>query len=111
MNRAIAYKPAEKEIDALRLRASYRSRLVKNRVALEVAANEMRRVIKCDPTVRFVYESSMCDMERIKKQINGIEQKNARGNYEQFFERKLSANHLYKRCWYADSDCDDYSYE
>jgi transposase len=72
MDRAIAYKPAEKDIDALQLQASYRSRPVKSRVALEVAANEMRRVIKCDPTARFVYESSMRDMERIKKQIKRL---------------------------------------
>ena len=75
IDKAIAYKPAEKEIEALQLLVSYRSRLVKNKVSIEVAANEMRRVIKRDTTARFVYESSMRDIERIKKQINGIEQK------------------------------------
>jgi transposase len=35
----------------------------------------MRRVVKRDPTARFVYESSMHDIERIKKQIDGIERK------------------------------------
>ena len=75
IDKAIAYKPAEKEVETLQLLVSYRSRLVKIKVSLEVAANEIRRVIKRDTTARFVYESSMRDIERIKKQINGIEQK------------------------------------
>ena len=75
IDKAKAYKPAEKEIEALRLLVSYRSRLVKSKVALEVAANEMRRVISRDATARFVYESSMRDVERIKKQIKDIEKK------------------------------------
>jgi len=75
IDRAVAYKPSEKEVEALRLLVSYRSRLVKNKVSLQVAASEMRRVIKRDTTARFVYESSMREIERIKKQINGIEQK------------------------------------
>jgi hypothetical protein len=45
IDRATAYRPTEKEIDALQLLVSYRGRLVKNRVAPEVAANEMRRLI------------------------------------------------------------------
>jgi hypothetical protein len=51
----------------------YHDRSVKNNVALEIAAKEMRRVIKRAAAARFVYESSMRDMERIKKQIDGIE--------------------------------------
>ncbi|MDR2928445.1 MAG: hypothetical protein LBV41_09665 [Cytophagaceae bacterium] len=51
----MAYRPAEKGIDALKLLVSYRNRLVKNKVSLEVAATEMRRVIKRDPTARFMY--------------------------------------------------------
>jgi transposase len=49
--------------------------LLKNKVSLEVSANEMRRVFKRDATARFVYESSIRDIERIKKQISGIEKK------------------------------------
>ena len=75
IDKAIAYKPAEKEIETLQLLVAYRSRLVKSKVSLEVSANEMRRVIKRDATARFIYESSMRDIERIKKQISGIEQK------------------------------------
>jgi transposase len=75
IDRATAYVSPEKEIDALQLLASYRSRLIKSKVALDVAANEMRRVIKRDTTARFVYESSMREIARIKKQIDGIERK------------------------------------
>lgn len=75
IDKAIAYKPAEKEIETLQLLVAYRSRLVKTKVSLEVSANEMRRVIKRDATARFIYESSMHDIERIKKQISGIEKK------------------------------------
>jgi transposase len=70
-----AYTLPNKEIDALRLLSAYRSRLVKNKVLLEVAANEMRRVIKRDTTARWVYESSMRDIERLKKEINTLEDK------------------------------------
>jgi transposase len=90
IDRAVAYKPAEKEIAALQLLVSYRTRLVKNKVALEVAANEMRRVIKRNPTARFVYESSLHDIERIKKQIEGIERK----MNEVIMNSSLEENHL-----------------
>jgi transposase len=90
IDRAKAYRLPEKEIDALRLLASYRGRLVKNRVALEVAAGEMRRVIKHDATARFVYESSMRDMERIKKQVEGIEGK----MHETIMNSSLKENYL-----------------
>jgi transposase len=75
IDRAKAYRLPEKEIDALQLLASYRGRLVKSKVALEVAASEMRRVMKHDATAQFVYESSMRDIEGIKKQIERIERK------------------------------------
>ena len=90
IDRAIAYKPAEKEIEALRLLVSYRSRLVKNKVSIQVAANEMRRVIKRDTTARFVYESSMRDVERIKKQIHEIEKK----MHETIMNSSLKENYL-----------------
>jgi transposase len=90
IDRAVAYKPAEKEIDALRLLVSYRSRLVKNKVVLEVAAGEMRRVIKRNTTARFVYESSMRDIERSKKLIEGIERK----MHETVMQSSLKENYL-----------------
>jgi transposase len=75
IDKAVAYRPAEKELDALQLLVSFRSRLVKSKVALEVAASEMRRVIQRDITARFVHERSMCEVRRIKAQIGEIEQK------------------------------------
>ena len=90
IDRAVAYKLAEKEITALQLLVSYRNRLVKNKVALEVAANEMRRVIARDITARFVYESSMRNIERLKKQINGIETK----MHETIMNSSLKENYL-----------------
>jgi transposase len=74
----------------LQLLASYRGRLIKSRVALEVAAGEMRRVIKHDATARFVYESSMHDMERIKKRIGVIEGK----MHEAVMNSSLKENYL-----------------
>jgi transposase len=75
IDKAVAYQPAEKDINALQLLASFRSRLVKCKMALEVAATEMRRVIQHDITAGFVYERSMCEVKRSKKQIEEVEQK------------------------------------
>jgi len=72
------------------LLVSYRSRLVKNKVSIQVAANEMRRVIKRDTTARFVHESSMRNVERIKKQIHEIEKK----THETITNSSLKENYL-----------------
>ncbi|MDR1202548.1 MAG: IS110 family transposase [Tannerellaceae bacterium] len=90
IDRAVAYSPAEKAIDALQLLVSYRSRLVKSRVALEVAASEMRRVVTRNTTARFVYESSMREVERIRKQIDGVEKK----MHETVMQSSLKENYL-----------------
>ena len=74
-DKAVAHKPADKEIESLRLLLGYRGRLVKNKVSLDVAAKETRRVINRDPTSRFVFENSQRDIERIKKEIDVIEAK------------------------------------
>ena len=50
------YQPASKEIDALQLLTAHRSRLVKNKVQLQVSSNEMRRVI--NETARWIFESA-----------------------------------------------------
>ncbi len=89
-DKAVAYKPAEKEIETLQLLVAYRSRLIKSKVSLEVSAKEMRRVIKRDATARFIYESSMREIERIKKQISGIEQK----MHETIMNSSLKENYL-----------------
>ena len=90
IDKAVAYKPVEKEIEALQLLVSYRNRLVKSKVTLEVAANETRRVISHDATAHFVYESSMRDVERITKQIKGIEKK----MHETIMTSQLKENYL-----------------
>jgi len=74
-DRVVSYKPESKEIASLRLLFSYRNRLVKTRVALEVAAKEMRRVIWRDATSRFIFEDSHGEAERIKKRITALETK------------------------------------
>ena len=74
-DKATTCKPANKEIESLRLLLAYRGRLVKNKVSLEIAAKETRRVINRDPTSRFIFENSQRDIERIKKEIEVLETK------------------------------------
>ena len=74
-DKATAYKPVDKKTDSLRLLFSYRERLVKIKVALEVSANEMRRVINRDETARGIFEDSNREIERLKNKIETIEKK------------------------------------
>jgi len=74
-DKAIAYKPADKETDSLKLLFSYRERLVKTKVAMEISAKEIRRVISRDETSRYIFEDSNREIERIKKKIENIESK------------------------------------
>jgi len=85
-----AYTLPEKEVDTLRLLSAHRSRLVKNKVLLEVAANEMRCVIKRDTTARWVFESSMRDIKRLKKEIGTVEEK----MHKTIMESLLRENYL-----------------
>jgi transposase len=87
---AKAYKPAGKELDALKLLSAYRSRLVKNRVALQVAATETRRAMPRNTMARFIFESSMRDIERIKKEIADIETK----MHKTIMQSELKENYL-----------------
>jgi transposase len=89
-DRAVDYCPPEKEINALQLLVSYRSRLIKNKVSLEVAASEMRRVIKRDPTARYIYESSKREIEGIKKQIENTEER----IHKEIMNSSLKENYL-----------------
>ena len=75
IDRLTLYKPADKEVEALRLLFCYRSRLVKVKVALEVAANEIRGVISRDQTSRLIFEDSKRESQRIKKRIKALEEK------------------------------------
>ncbi len=74
-DKAVACKPANKDIESLRLLLAYRGRLVKNKVSLEVSAKETRRVINRDPTSRLVFENSQHNINGIKKEIEVIETK------------------------------------
>jgi len=74
-DKAIAYKPVDKEIDSLKLLFSYRERLVKTKVAMEISAKEIRRVISRDETSRYIFEDSNREIERIKKKIKNIKSK------------------------------------
>ncbi|MDD4198554.1 MAG: transposase [Paludibacter sp.] len=74
-DKAVACKPANKDIESLRLLLAYRGRLVKNKVSLEVSAKETRRVINRDATSRLVFENSQHNINGIKKEIEVIETK------------------------------------
>lgn len=89
-DKATTCKPANKEIESLRLLLAYRGRLVKNKVSLEVAAKETRRVINRDSTSRFIFENSQRDIERIKKEIEVIETK----MHETIMSSQLKQNYL-----------------
>jgi transposase len=89
-DKATTCKPANKEIESLRLLLTYRGRLVKNKVSLEVAAKETRRVINRDSTSRFIFENSQRDIERIKKEIEVIETK----MHETIMSSQLKQNYL-----------------
>ena len=90
IDKAVAYKPAEKQIESLQMLVAYRSRLVKSKVAIEVGAGEMRDVIKRDETARFIYEKSQLELKRIKKQISDIERK----MHETIMNSSLKENYL-----------------
>ena len=74
-DKAIAYKPVDKETDSLKLLFSYRERLVKTKVAMEISAKEIRKVISRDETSRYIFEDSNREIERIKKKIENVESK------------------------------------
>jgi transposase len=73
-DKKVDYKPESKEVEALRLLSSFRNRLVKAKVTLEVAAKETRRFISGEAS-RYVFDSSNREIERIKEQIKAVEEK------------------------------------
>jgi len=74
-DKAQAYVPMSPACRSLQLLSSFRSILIKRKVALSQYATEMRVVIKRDPTSRYIYEKSMQDANRIKKEIKDVEKK------------------------------------
>lgn len=75
IDKKVDYKPESKDVEGLRLLSSYRGRLVKMKVVLEVSAKETRRAISRDVTSRYVFEASDSDIERINKRIREVEDK------------------------------------
>ncbi len=74
-DRARVYELPEKSFEELQLLLSFRERLTKNKVSLEISCSEMRRVHQRNPTARFIYEQSQSDIARIGKEIETIEKK------------------------------------
>jgi transposase len=72
-DKAIAYMPVDKETDSLKLLFSYRERLIKTKVAMQISAKEIRRVISRDETSRYIFEDSNREIARIKKKMETIE--------------------------------------
>lgn len=72
-DRAKAYQLPDKVFFALQNLLAFRERLVKNKVCLQVGANEMRRVHQQDKTARYIHECSMQEVERLEKEIEHVE--------------------------------------
>jgi len=72
-DRAKEYQLPDKSFFALQNLLAFRERLVKNKVSLQVSANETRRVHKRDKTASYIYEHSMREIERLDKEIQNAE--------------------------------------
>lgn len=72
-DRATAYRLVDNALETLQMLHTYRTRLVKEKVLLQVPAAELRRVIKRDSVSRFIYEESMRKVKNIEKEIKKIE--------------------------------------
>ena len=73
-DRATAYRLASDALETLQMLHSYRARLVKEKVLLQVPAAELRRVINRDTVSRFIYQESQRKVKNIEKEIKNIEQ-------------------------------------
>lgn len=74
-DKAKAYVIPSNELSSLGLLHAYRNRLIKAKVGLLQAATEMRTVIKRDPTARFIYEKTIQQINKLKKDIKEVEKK------------------------------------
>ncbi|MCC8154503.1 MAG: IS110 family transposase, partial [Tannerellaceae bacterium] len=74
-DKAKIYKGTPKEVNDLELLLSFRFRLVKNRVNLQVSSSELRAVKARNSISRMIFEQSQRDIHRINKQIEGVEKK------------------------------------
>jgi transposase len=74
-DRAKAFRLPGKALSSLQHLLAFRERLVKNKVSLQVAAQEMRRVYRHDSTARFIYEHSVRETEQLEREIDAVEKK------------------------------------
>jgi len=74
-DKAKAYAPLSKQCKSLQMLYAHRERLVKVKVSLSQAATELRMVIKRDPTVRYIYDKELLQVNRLKKDIKDVEKK------------------------------------
>jgi len=72
-DKAKEYRLPDKCFLALQNLLAFRERLVKNKVSLQVSANETRRVHQRDKTARYIYEHSIQEIERLDKEIQNAE--------------------------------------
>ena len=72
-DRANAYRLADNALESLQMLHTYRARLVKEKVLLQVPAAELRKVVKRDSVSRFIYEESQRKVKNIEKEIKKIE--------------------------------------
>lgn len=72
-DRATAYRIASDALETLKMLHSYRARLVKEKVLLQVPAAELRRVVNRDAVSRFIYEESRRKIKNIEKEIKKVE--------------------------------------
>jgi transposase len=74
-DQASCFQLSDTTLKSLELLLSFRERLLRNKHALSVSSNEMRKVLQRNPTARYIYEQSKRDIERIEKKIKEIEKK------------------------------------
>lgn len=72
-DRANAYRLASDALETLHMLHSYRARLVKEKVLLQVPAAELRRVVYRNAVSRFIYEESLRKIKNIEKEIKKVE--------------------------------------
>ena len=72
-DKARAWSLPEKALKSLELLLAFRARLLSNKHTLSVSSSEIRRVMQRNTTVRYIYEQSKKDIERINKEIKEVE--------------------------------------
>jgi transposase len=74
-DKARAWKLPEKSLQSLELLLTFRERLLSNKHNLLVSSAELRGVMQRNSTVRYIYEQSKKDIERINKELKEVEKR------------------------------------